>query len=516
MSSSAGDVPVSGESVDTELSRLRAENEALRTRVRRRTSIRKWLSVVLVVLTSLSVVATTVAVWAHETALDTDRFMETVEPALSDAAFYSAVSDAVSEEALVALDIEARVTARLEQVDVYLSRTLLDALDVDQRVRDVLGRFERPSLTSLAPPISTALETRVIAIVDRFITSEEFTSRFPDLVRRIHQAAVALVRNELAELPNVYIEGGEVRLNLIPIITEALRFIVAEIREFLPDVTLPELVSDRVDEGRRQLADAVQAQLPEDFGQVTMISEDRLAEVQETARRLDRFVWLLAILSVVLGAVTIAVSPTRRRTVIQLAIGIVAGLVLAVVIIRRLEAAILEQITNPDGSQAARAVLSEVISSLRTLVVLVAAVALVAGLVAYLAGGPAWTTRFADRYSRLVASGPAGSELDRWTAAHHDMLRIAGVAVALVAVFIVGLSFVSLLVIGGLLALQLWAISGSRRRIEALAASGAHADAAAPPSATDEPPAEQVDETEGLVVSESRNRSEQPDEEGIS
>ncbi|RPI26454.1 MAG: hypothetical protein EHM57_00055, partial [Actinobacteria bacterium] len=207
---------------EDELTKLRGENEALRSRLERRTSIRKWLAVVLAVLTAVSVLASTVAVWAHQTVFDTDRFMETVGPAFEDPAFYSTMSNTLSEQTLQALDIEGRVTAALTQLDEYLSEALVEAIDPDPRVLELLSRFDRPSLTALAPSITTALETRVVGVIDDFITSDEFQTRFPELVRRAHEATIALVRNELAELPNVYIEDGEVRLNLIPVITEVL------------------------------------------------------------------------------------------------------------------------------------------------------------------------------------------------------------------------------------------------------------------------------------------------------
>ena len=69
--------------------------------------------------------------------------------------------------------------------------------------------------------------------------------RFTDLVEQAHTAGVALLRNDLVELPNVYIDNGEVRLNLVPVINDALRHVAVEIRDFLPDVTLPDVVSGR-------------------------------------------------------------------------------------------------------------------------------------------------------------------------------------------------------------------------------------------------------------------------------
>ena len=88
------------------------------------------------------VVATTVVVWAHETVFDTDRFMETVQPALDDPALYAALSERVSDEVIVALGLEARISATLTGVDEYLSQTLLEALDVTDRGQAVLDRFD--------------------------------------------------------------------------------------------------------------------------------------------------------------------------------------------------------------------------------------------------------------------------------------------------------------------------------------------------------------------------------------
>jgi hypothetical protein len=450
--------------VTGELTRLQAENAALRSRLQRRARVRLWLSSVLVILSALLVVASTVAVWTYRTAFDTDRFMATVEPALEDPAFYSALGNTVSEQTLDALDLETRVTNRLTQLDEYISQVLVDAVDIDPQARELISRFDRPSLAALAPPITSALEDRIDQVVDRFISSEEFRSRFPNLVRQVHEASVALVRNDLAELPNVYLTEGEVRLNLIPIIRDALSRVIDEIREFLPDVDLPEVISDRIEDGRQQLGDALQAELPPDFGQVTLMSADALGDVQQTVHRLDQFVWLLLLLTVVVIAITIAVSPARRRTVVQLGVGTVVGLVLGAVIIRRLQAAVLEEVRTPDGERAVRALLTETMGSLRAVALVVGAVALVGAVVAYVVGKPAWIGRLSERASDLVASSPRGSKLDRWVAGHYDLLRIAGIAVAVAIIFVTGVEIIPVLIVGGLLALFLWSISASNSR----------------------------------------------------
>ena len=120
---------------ESELDRLRDENNALRSRLDTRSRWRRWLTVVLVILTTVSVVGTTVAVWAHETVFDTDLFMETVQPALDDPALYEAFSERVTDEAITALDVEARVSVTLTAVDEYLSQALLDAIDISERAK---------------------------------------------------------------------------------------------------------------------------------------------------------------------------------------------------------------------------------------------------------------------------------------------------------------------------------------------------------------------------------------------
>ncbi len=441
---------------DVDVERLVAENQALKESLDRRTFWRRVLTWLLVVLTSIGVVSSTVAIWAHETVFDTDQFMETLEPALSDPALYAVIGDRTATSVLEALDLQARVTDSLTRLDEFIAVALLEAIDLDDRGRELLSRFDRPTLDALAPPIVEALESRVRDRVETFFASEAFVSRFPALVRRSHEVTVALVRNELQELPNVYVADGEVRLNLIPFIAEALRTVIDDIRGFLPDVELPAAISDRLAEGREQLGEASQAELPEDFGQLTFMSEDALVEVQTAAERLDRFVWVVVLVTILMGVLTIAVSPSRRRTAVHLALGSVVGFVLAAMVVRRLEGAILEHVTSPDGSEAARVLMGRVFSSLRTTELVVALGALAIGVIAYLAGRPAWVTR-------TVANARSPETAD-WIASHYDLLRLAGVAVALVALFVTGMQLWSVLVVALVLGGYLWLLWEAKKR----------------------------------------------------
>jgi hypothetical protein len=353
---------------------------------------RRWVAGALVVLAVVAMTASTVAIWTRQTVSDTDRFMAVVEPALRDPAFYGGLSAIVTDASVEALDLETRVAALLDEVDAYLADTLVAAIDPDPRRLERLRAIDRPTLGALAPAISQPLEERVAEAVDRFLTTEEFQARLPDLVRRTHAAGLALVTDDLDALPNVYIDGDEVRVDLLPIVADALRPVVDELQGYLPDVTLPPVVADATEQERAQLreelATALGASLPEDLGQLTVMRRPALEEAQAVARYADRSVWAATILAVVLVGASIVLSPDRRRTIMQLALGVVAGLVATMLLVRQVEGAILARITDPDGIQAVGSLLGQLVTDLRTVTLLVVLAALAVGMLAYLSSRP--------------------------------------------------------------------------------------------------------------------------------
>jgi hypothetical protein len=428
---------------------------------------RKWIAVLLVVVSSLFVLISVVAVWAHRTVFDTDTFMATIEPALEDPQLTAALSDYLTDEITGALAVEERLQEPLANLDAYLSAALLGLLGIDERGQQLLDRIDRPTLAALAGPIADELNGRIEMRVDQVVGSDEMAELIPQVVRRAHQGAVALIGGDIEETPNISIVEGEVRLNTLPIIARVLQAVVAELRDILPDVNVPDAVSDRVDEAVAQFQESLGDRVPDDFGQITLMSEERLTAAQATADRIDRWVWGIVILTVILIIVTMVVSQTRRRTGIQLGIGVVVASVVGVAVVNRLESALVAEIADPQVGETAGNLFGHLLAGLRTGVIAVIVISTIIAVVLYFVGRPQWVTTTGEKVSSIMSVSPETGGMNGWIAAHYDLLRIVSVAIAVLALFLIGFGIVALLVIGGLLALVLWWLSQARDGAEA-------------------------------------------------
>jgi hypothetical protein len=425
---------------------------------------RQWIAGLLVVVSSISILASVIAVWAHNTIFDTDAFMETIEPVLQDPALNAALGDYITEEVTGALALEERLQEPLADLDAFLSTALLGFLGLGDQAQELLDRFDRPTLEALAGPLADRVNERIATRVDQVMASPEVAVLIPQLVRRGHEGAVALARGDMESLPNLSVEDGEVRFNTLPIIARVLQGVASELRSLLPDIDLPDVVSDVVDEAIAQYKEELGDRVPDDFGQITIMTEDQLVEVQDTATRLDRWTWGLVILSVVLVALAILVSPTRRRTIIHLGFGVIVAIVLGILMVRRVEEAVIGEISSPARTETARGIIQNVLQGLQQSVVLVIVVAALVALGFHIAGKPKWVTDPRERLDDLVPDEAGVRGFDSWVALNYDFIRIGLAGLALLILFMTGLDWIPLIVVGGILAAALWWLARVRDR----------------------------------------------------
>ena len=419
--------------LEAELQAERAKPDPWGPRLR---AVRTFVVGFLIVVTCLGAVSSAVAWWVHETLLDTDRYMAIVGPLAQEPAVQEAVS-------------------------VYTTDQLFTALDVEQRVQDVLP----DRLGVLAGPLTDEAHTYIQERVLTLTQTERFQTLWAEVNRGAHEGMVRLVRDEA---PNVHVVDGEVRLNLLPVIAQGLERVAQRAAGLvnvdanvnlsdLPGVQDPNVLRER-------LASRLNVTLPEDFGTVRLMSAEQLSNLQTAVKWLDALVIVLIVVTVLCLAAAIALSTKRRRTILYLGLGILLGLLVARIATNRLEAYVVDSLANSPGQGAARAGIAQVIGNLRSITVWLAAGAAVAVIVAFLAGKPHWFRAAWSWLQRVAERRPEGSEVERWTAAHYDWLRIGGIAVALILLFVWGIGWISVFVLGALLVLYLAGLAALRSR----------------------------------------------------
>jgi hypothetical protein len=432
------------EPTPSEVARLAAERDRLKTEVddvrgqvptaapRRAGRPRRIVTALLVVLTAIVFTVAVVGVWAHRNVLDTDKWVETVGPIVEDPAVQQTLGNWMTTELMGAIDPEA-----------YFESVLPER-----------GQ-------ALAAPLSNALEGYVDDQVNDFLASDTFQRLWVEVNRRAHTRAVDVLEGDTG---NLQIENGEVVLNLVPV----LNAVLAQIGEASPEifgrtVDLPEVTVDDIPEDAvAKVESALGRDLPDDFGQFTVFDAQQLEAAQDAVALFDRFVVAAAILAVVLIAVTLGVSPYRRRTLLQLAVGIALG----VVLLRRIGLRVEDQVVDlakPENRDAVGVVVGAFVDSLLDATAWILAAAALVAVVALLTGPYGWARALRRRSVSLahaLATAARSAVTERpdeatvaWVVAHRELLQLGGIVVGILVLLVVDLSWLGILllalVIGG-------------------------------------------------------------------
>jgi hypothetical protein len=336
------------------------------------------LSVVLVPLAGLSV-------WVRNLVLDTDKYVETVEPLGRE----KAITDLVAE----------RATDRL-----------FKQVDVAAEAKDALP--ERAQF--LAGPLSTGVETFAREAAKRALASEQFAIVWREANRRAH----ALVVKALTDEGNVTIKDDKVVLDLSAEIDDVIK---------------------RLDERGVTVFDNLS---PEQKNlQVELFDAGQLEQARSAVHLLDRARIVLVVLVFVLLGAALALSGNRRRTLMRWGIGLVAAMAVTAVLLALGRSAYLGVAQNHDAAAASFDIL---IRNLRNGVRVIAALGIIVALAAFLSGPSRLAVRIREGARSVI--GGAGRKADEagwkpgpvgtWVAAHKVGLRILGVAVAFLVVFV--------------------------------------------------------------------------------
>jgi hypothetical protein len=424
-----------------EIERLRSERDELEARLNRteerkarRGRVRSITAVSLTLLACLAITLTVPAVWSYRTLFVTDAFVDRVTPIGYDPAVTPVLSDRLTTQIFGLIDIEAVVAEALP-----------------------------PRGQILAGPLTGGIEDFVRDKVNEALASDRFEDRWIQANRFAHTQIVAVLRND-SEIVDT--AGGRVVLNLLPIVNEALQRIEAQASGlFQKEVDLPEISGGEVpEEAREKISVALGVDVPEDFGEIVVFESDRLEAAQEAVAFVDRAIVVLVILTLVLIALAIWMSRRRRRTMLQLVVGSMVGLVVVRRLVMWVENEVVDLAQRPDGESALTAITDQVFGSFFTVTTTVIVVGLVIVVIALITGPYGWAVSTRAKTVAL-ARGVVNTASDSsrqestvvWVRAHREALQLGGAIVFVLLFLILDLSWLGFLLLGGLIALyEIW------------------------------------------------------------
>ncbi|MEU8611569.1 hypothetical protein AB0C29_26635 [Actinoplanes sp. NPDC048791] len=420
-----------------ELTRLREEVSALHakldTRQRRSSAVgtlRRVVAAVLIAVTAFALAGSVVGVWAARTAMNTDRWVATVAPLPQNPQVSAAVAD-------------------------YATIQVFEAVDVEQRLRTVLP----PQAAFVAGPVADQLAGKIREITTTVLRSDRFQSIWVELNRRAHVRAVAII-NGSSDV--VLARDNRVEIDLLPLINQVLRVLSAQLPTlFGKQLTLPDLNSGAIPvDLRDRVQETLGVTLPPNFAQFTVYDSGQLRAAQQAVAAAKRDLVLVVVATIVLLLIALAVSPVRRRTLLQLGLWLVVAAVAITAVLRAVRTQVLQEVPAGLYRDGVAAAFNVVFAQLRTRGTQLIWLGVLLAVVMYLIGparGPRWLRHAVVTGGRAAGRGTSrgahalGRYGPGWAGRHLDALRVGGlVAGALLALLLS--SWTSLLVIAVLLA----------------------------------------------------------------
>lgn len=272
---------------------------------RRPSRLRGLLVGILVLLCCLAVVVTGVTLWAHYTVMSTDGYMKIVGPIGKDPQAIQSLSEFVSAQVITSTDLQQRIT---------------DALPPRARI--------------FAGPIASYVEDFITKSAKKVLSSPEAYDLWLEVNRVGHQKVVAMLRGQTT---GVYIQGSDVKLNLLPLVSQVLAWVDQRLPGALSGRLNPPVIDASMSPelGIQEVANWSGKPLPSDFGQITLVQSDALGPAQTAIKWFDRLVWILPLLTAALIAVTIWLARRRGRTAIAIGVGAAIAIFITRVIVLR-------------------------------------------------------------------------------------------------------------------------------------------------------------------------------------
>ncbi len=358
-----------------DLAQLQAENEALRRalskekteRTLRARSVSAWVAGLIAVL---AVVLALLTVWTFRTLNNTDLFVDRVGSIIEQPEVAAAIGDAAAAE-------------------------LVDALDLEKRLSDALPQ----EVAIAAGPISNAAQGYLAQGAAALVESDAFQAAWDASLAAGHRVTIGILSgSDRTAIENT---DGTIVLNLTPVVNS----LVADGADFLSelldrDVNAPELTGDDIDAAIAALEQQLGTDVPTDFGQIVLFQSADLASAQQAYQVARTSAWLAPLAALVMVLIALAVAPNRVRTGLGIAIGVALGMLLVALALQPLQTSVLNAVADDGLQNAVAAGFSTVLSSLRSGIVVITVVGVIAAGLMFLTGRSSAAARGRDVVSR--------------------------------------------------------------------------------------------------------------------
>jgi len=414
-----------------ELLRLRRELATVRTErpPRRKLRWRSLLATVLIVLGCVLAPVAGVSVWVHNQVSDTDRFVRTMTPLISDPDVQNALTNRLTATVFQYVDVKGIADDAVNA---------LAAQGLPPRVTD--------RLSTLTPTLASAVTGFVRDKIAELVASPAFASAWNRAITVAHRQMVALLSGQRE---SVVVRGDTVYLDLAPFI------VLAKQRLSDAGLTAVNLV-------------------PDVHPTVALAKADTLVRAQTAYSTLDTVANVLPWVVLLLLAVGVYLARNRFRALVGTGLGIGLAMVVlgaGLLVARSLLIGAVPVAAAPAAASGFDIIVTYLRVGLRAVLVL--------GLVLALAGFLAGSSESAVRIRRSVAGrlhgirgGPAATgRVATFVRTHIRGLRIGAVALAVLAfVFLEQPTGAAILIIAALLLLVLAVIEFLDRPEESPAA----------------------------------------------
>jgi hypothetical protein len=360
---------------------------------------------VLVFLTCLAVVVTGITFWTHYTILNTNGYVKLVGPIGKDPKAIKALSDYVSTQIVTATDLQQRTAGALPHKASFLAAPITSAVD---------GFISTQTAKVLSTPQAYDLWIKVNTIA--------------------HQSIVGLLRGQNNY---TYIQGNDVKLDTLPLVSQALVWIDGKPPGALGSKFSPPVIAPGTPTATaiQQVSSWTGRPLPSDFGQITLLKSNALGPAQKAVRLFDALVWVLPIVALLLAAATVWLSSHRRRTLIELGVGVAVALVLTRVIVKQASNAIVNSLHEGNGLTIAKDVVHSSLDPLTTITIWIVVIGVLVAFAAWIAGRRDVRVAVVSA-GRSVIQGQhlavGGSPAAEWVERHVQLLRWAGLIVGVI------------------------------------------------------------------------------------